>query len=78
MSPLCRGAGNLLGNKQSGNLLSDIPLFEGSEDKVILDQARKAAGATIDRYGLQASDWPSNLLDALSRKVSAGIKANSA
>ena len=71
-----RGAGNLLGNKQSGDFLSGIPLYEGVKDKALLEQARTAAAKSIESYGLHLDKWPSPLLDALSRKVSAGIKAS--
>lgn len=66
---LCRGAGNLLGTKQSGDLLAKLPLFDSTKDGPLMQKATTAAASTIQSYGLQLENWPEPLMDALSRKL---------
>lgn len=59
-------------------MMSDIPMYEPQQDRRLLEQAREAAAATIDRYSLKADNWPDPLLDALARKMAPGLKAHGA
>ena len=61
-----RGAGELLGKKQSGTAaLGCLRAASFPQDKQLLKEARGAAKRVLVQYGMDPSSWPQPLLAAL-------------
>ena len=63
---LCRGAGEVLGKKQSGaKAIGCLRACSLPRDQRLLEAARAGACRLLDAYGLDPADWPPGLLAAL-------------
>ena len=64
----CRGAGEVLGKKQSGaKAIGCLRACSLPRDQRLLEAARAGACRLLDAHGLDPSDWPPSLLAAFAR-----------